>query len=71
MTNVRLIGYSISMKDIAKEIEQFQQKHPDVAKAMEIFRMSMEDYKRAYSFMNEPSTYTSNTTTPAENDKLS
>lgn len=57
------------MKNITKEIEQFQKKHPDVAKAMEIFRMSMEDYKRAYGFLNETRTYSTNTTTPTENDK--
>jgi len=66
---MRQIGYSFHMKNLTKEIEQFKQKHPDIAKAMEIFRMSMEDYKRAYSFMNEPRTYTSNTTSPLENDK--
>ncbi len=61
----------VYMRNITKEIEQFKEKHPDVAKAMEIFRMSMEDYKRAYGFMNEPCTYTSNTTSPRENEKHS
>jgi len=62
------IGYSFNMKNISREIELFKQKHPDVAKAMEIFQMSMDDYKRAYSFINEPRTYTSNTTTPSEKE---
>ncbi len=56
------------MKNITKEIKQFQEKHPDVAKAMEIFQMSMEDYKKAYGFLQEPRTYTANTTTPSENE---
>lgn len=68
---MRHMGYSFGMKDISKEIEQFKQKHPDVAKAMEIFQMSMDDYKRAYNFMNEPRTYTTNTTTPSEKEPLS
>lgn len=68
---MRHIGYSFDMKNISKEIEQFKQKHPDVVKAMEIFQMSMDDYKRAYNFMNEPRTYTSNTTTPSEKEPLS
>jgi len=59
------------MKNIAKEIEQFKQKHPDVAKAMKVFQMSMDDYKRAYGFMNEPRTYTSKTTYPVGHDKRS
>jgi|LQYC01.1.fsa_nt_gi hypothetical protein len=57
------------MEKIMEKIEQFKQNHPDVAKAMDIFRMSMEDYRRAYRFLHEHQTYTSNTTTPQETDK--
>jgi hypothetical protein len=56
------------MEKLTKEIEKFKQNHPDVAKAMEIFQMSMEDYQRAYRFLNEPRTYTANSTTLIETD---
>lgn len=57
------------MEKLAKEMEKFKQNHPDVAQAMEIFQMTMEDYQRAYRFLHEPQTYTSNTTSPTETDK--
>ena len=71
LDNKSAYAYHSDMKNITKEIEQFKQKNPDVAKAMEVFQMSMADYKRAYGFMNEPRTYTSKTTSLSENDKLS
>lgn len=57
------------MEKLTKQMEKFKQSHPDVAEAMEIFQMSMEDYQRAYQFLHEPQTYTSNTTTATEADK--
>jgi len=57
------------MDKLTKEIEKFKKNHPDVAKALEIFKMSMKDYQQAYRFLQEPYTYTSNTTTPTEPDK--
>jgi len=56
------------MRNISNEIEQFQKLHPDLAKAMEIFQMTMEGYKRAYSFINMPRTYISDATYPDEHD---
>ncbi len=54
------------MDRILEEIEKFKQDHPDIAKAMDIFQMGMEDYERAYRFLHEPKTYTSNTTLPID-----
>jgi len=54
------------MKNLAKDTELFIQKHPDIAKAMEICRVSMADYRRAYGFINDPRTHTSDTTRPSE-----
>jgi hypothetical protein len=54
------------MEKVLKEIEEFKQEHPDIAKAMEIFQMSMKDYEQAYRFLHESRTYTSNTTFPPE-----
>jgi len=56
------------MEKILEEIEKFKQDHPDIAKAMEIFEMGMEDYERAYRFLHEPKTYTSNTTFPTDSE---
>jgi len=60
--------YIIVMEKILEEIEKFKQDHPDIAKAMEIFEMGMEDYQRAYRFLHEPKTYTSNTTFPTDSE---
>jgi hypothetical protein len=56
------------MDNILEEIEKFKNEHPDIVKAMEIFQMGMEDYQRAYRFLNESKIYTSNTTFPTESE---
>lgn len=50
------------MKDIEKKIEDFKKTHPEIAEAMEIFKIGMDEYQKAFKFLNEPQTYTSNTT---------
>lgn len=52
------------MENIQKQIEDFKQAHPEIAEAMEIFKIGMEEYQQAFKFLNEPQTYTSNTTNP-------
>jgi len=52
------------MEKIQKQIDDFKQSHPDIAKAMEVFNIGMDEYQRAFKFLNEPQIYTSNTTNP-------
>lgn len=52
------------MEDIQKQIEDFQKTHPEIVEAMEIFKMSMDEYRQAFAFLNEPQIYTSNTSNP-------
>jgi hypothetical protein len=52
------------MENIQKQIEDFKQTHPEIAEAMEIFKIGMEEYQQAFKFLNEPQTYTSNTSNP-------
>lgn len=52
------------MKDIEKKIEDFKKTNPEIAEAMEIFKIGMDEYQKAFKFLNEPQTYTSNTTNP-------
>ncbi len=56
------------MEKVLTEIEQFKQSHPDIAKAMEVFQMSMEEYELAYRFLHQPKIYTSSTTSPVDTD---
>lgn len=48
------------------KILKFIEKHPEIAKAMDLFRMSMDEYQKAYRFLNEPKSTTTNTTNPPE-----
>ncbi len=54
------------MDKMQKEIQKFIEKHPEIAKAMDLFRMSMDEYQKAYRFLIEPKTTTTNTTNPPE-----
>ena len=54
------------MEKLFKEVEEFRRTHPDIAKAMEIFQMSMEDYRRACRFLHQQKTFSSDKTFPAE-----
>ncbi len=56
------------MEKLLKDVEEFKQTHPDIAKAMEIFQVSMKDYEQAYRFLHGSKTYTSNTTLPSESE---
>ncbi len=55
------------MENIPKQIEDFKKAHPEVAEAMEIFKLGMDEYQQAFKFLNEPQIYTSNTTNPIHN----
>lgn len=50
------------MKNIQEQIEIFKKEHPEIAAAMEVFKIGMAEYQRAYKFLNEPKIYSSNTT---------
>lgn len=52
------------MENIQKQIEDFKKAHPEIAKAMEIFKIGMDEYQQAFKFLNTPQTYTSNNTNP-------
>ncbi len=52
------------MENIQKQIEDFRQAYPEIAEAMEIFKIGMNEYQQAFKFLNEPQIYTSNTTNP-------
>ena len=52
------------MENIDKQIEDLKRTHPEIAEAMEIFKIGMNEYQQAFKFLNEPITYTSNTTNP-------
>lgn len=52
------------MDNISKQINDFMQAHPEIAEAMEIFKIGMNEYQQAFKFLNEPQVYTCNTTNP-------
>jgi len=57
------------MEAIQKKMEDFKKVHPEVAEAMEVFKISMKEYEQAFRFLNKPQTYTSNTTNPFTHKK--
>lgn len=68
----RLLGRILKefkMDTLQKQIDDFKQAHPDIAKAMEVFKMGMNEYQQAFRFLNEPQTYTSNSTNTARSIK--
>lgn len=46
----------------------FRRAHPDVAKALDLFRISQEQYERALSALYGPRLLTANSTTPPPTD---
>lgn len=52
------------MENIEKQIEDLKKNHPEIAEAMDIFKMSMDEYQQAFKFLNEPQIYSTNTTNP-------
>ena len=52
------------MEAIDKQIEELKKNHPEIAEAMEIFKIGMNEYQQAFKFLNEPQIYTANTTNP-------
>jgi hypothetical protein len=52
------------MESIDKQIEELKKNHPEIAEAMEIFKIGMDEYQQAFKFLNEPHIYSTNTTNP-------
>ena len=52
------------MKSIDKQIEELKKNHPEIAEALEIFKIGMNEYQQALKFLNEPQIYSANTTNP-------
>ena len=52
------------MESIDKQIEEFKKNHPEIAEAMEILKIGMNEYQQAFKFLNEPRIYSTNTTNP-------
>ncbi len=58
------ICYTKNMENIEKQIENLKKNHPEIAQAMEIFKIGLNEYQQAFKFLNESQIYSANNTNP-------
>ena len=48
--------------EFPEQLQAFKREHPDIAKALELFRLSMEEYRQVYAVRADPPTVASSST---------